>query len=157
MGDFDEVKRVLVELGAGDEAWMQVAIKPAKPLAFAVVNGRPVFGLPGNPASSMVSFELFARPALRRLAGFAGDELSRPLVDAIAEDGLARQPDGKLHLVRVVLSRRSSDGAFVVRSAGGQGSHLLTSMSRANAFALVPDGDGVQAGGTVPTMILRWS
>ncbi len=65
MGDFDEVKKVLTDLAAenGSTAWMQVAIKPAKPLAFAMVGDKPVFGLPGNPASSMVSFELFARPA----------------------------------------------------------------------------------------------
>ena len=69
MGDYDLVKAILTELG--DFNWMQVAIKPAKPLAFGVMSNTPVFGLPGNPVSSMVSFELFARPALRRMMGSA--------------------------------------------------------------------------------------
>ncbi|MCP4223447.1 MAG: molybdopterin molybdotransferase MoeA, partial [Actinomycetia bacterium] len=67
MGDYDLVRAILNELG--DFNWMQVAIKPAKPLAFGLLSGTPVFGLPGNPVSSMVSFELFARPAIRAMMG----------------------------------------------------------------------------------------
>jgi molybdenum cofactor synthesis domain-containing protein len=152
MGDFDEVKKVLVDLGAGDDAWMQVAIKPAKPLAFAVVGEKPIFGLPGNPASSMVSFELFARPALRQLMGHP--EPRRPKLLAVADEALRRSPDGKLHLVRVQGRFAKEDGRLHVRSAGGQGSNLLGSMARANALALVPDGDGIAAGGDVPVLLL---
>src|SRR6185503_10182444 len=97
MGDFDYVKAVLDRIG--DMAWMQVAIKPAKPLAFGVVKGTPVFGLPGNPVSSMVSFELFARPALRKVMGHA--DLHRPAIAAVADAPLTRRPDGKVHFVRV--------------------------------------------------------
>ncbi len=155
MGDFDEVKKVLRELGAGepDQIWMQVAIKPAKPLAFAMIGDKPVFGLPGNPASSMVSFELFARPALRRIMGHPQPERTRLV--AIADDGLPRRPDGKLHLVRVV-GAFGDDGRCHVRSAGGQASNLLHSMARANALAFVPDGDGVGPGEAVKVLLLAY-
>jgi molybdenum cofactor synthesis domain-containing protein len=150
MGDFDEVKKVLVELGASDDAWMQVAIKPAKPLAFAMVGDKPVFGLPGNPASSMVSFELFARPALRQMMGDPSPKRERIL--AVADDGFRREPDGKLHLVRVV-GTWGDDGRLHVRSSGGQGSNLLRSMALANGLAFVPDGPGIEPGGDVPVLL----
>lgn len=157
VGGFDYVKVVLDELAAsvaersGRMQWMQVAIKPAKPLAFGVIEGTPVFGLPGNPVSAMVSFELFARPALRQMAGHP--VLDRPEVQAVADDGLPRRPDGKLHLVRV-RAEIGDDGRYHVRSSGKQGSNLLRTMALANALALVPDGDGVPPGGTVRTMLL---
>ena len=149
VGDFDYVKTVLDRLG--DMHWWQVAVRPAKPLAFGTVLGTPVFGLPGNPVSSMVSFELFARPALRQMTGHR--DLFRPEVPAIAEEPLRRRPDGKLHLVRVVATA-DEDGRLHVRSSGGQGSHLLRAMALSNALALLPDGDGVEAGGTVKVLLL---
>ncbi|HET9441945.1 MAG TPA: gephyrin-like molybdotransferase Glp [Acidimicrobiales bacterium] len=150
VGDFDYVLVVLEKLGERSR-WMQVAIKPAKPLAFGIVEGAPVFGLPGNPASSMVSFELFARPALRLLAGHP---TPRPQpVAAVAADDLRRRPDGKLHLVRSVVEVDPA-GRLTVRSAGGQGSNLLRSMAAANALALVPDGDGIASGGPVQVLLL---
>jgi len=148
MGDFDLVKAILTELG--DFNWMQVAIKPAKPLAFGVMAGTPVFGLPGNPVSSMVSFELFARPALRRMMG-RRDGL-RPMLTTIVDEPLLRRPDGKTHFVRVVVARQA-DGAWHARSAGGQGSHQLRAMAVANALAVVADGDGVATGGAVEVML----
>lgn len=151
MGDFDYVKVVLDRLG--EMEWMQVAIRPAKPLAVGTVAGRPVFGLPGNPVSSMVSFELFARPGLRRMMGH--ESSGRLVVDAVADEGLARQPDGKVHLFRV-LAAYGDDGRFHVRSAGGQGSHQLSAMAAATALAVVPDGDGVPPGGSVETILLAW-
>jgi molybdopterin molybdotransferase len=149
MGDFDYVKRVLGRLG--EMNWMQVAIKPAKPLAFGLLGDTPIFGLPGNPVSVMVSFELFARPALRHMMGRR--DLQRPIVHALADEPLRRSPDGKTHFVRVVLAHEA-DGAWRVRSAGGQGSHQLSSMATANGLAIVPDGDGVAAGGLVRVMQL---
>ncbi|MGI8758763.1 MAG: molybdopterin molybdotransferase MoeA [Acidimicrobiales bacterium] len=151
MGDFDLVKVVLDRLG--DMRWMQVAIKPAKPLAFGTVAGTPVFGLPGNPVSSMVSYELFARPALRKMMGFPPAECGRTVVPAVAHDGLGRRPDGKVHFVRVSASM-GSDGRYRVRSAGAQGSHQLAAMAAANALAVLPDGDGVAAGSLVETILL---
>ncbi|HEX7167833.1 MAG TPA: gephyrin-like molybdotransferase Glp, partial [Acidimicrobiales bacterium] len=151
MGAYDPVKVVLREL-AGSDTSMQVAIKPAKPLSFGVVDGKPVFGLPGNPASSMVSFELFARPALRTMMGHANAR-RRELV-AVAPEGFPRRPDGKTHLVRVALAQGEGD-ALVATSAGGQGSNLLRSMAAADGLALVEDGDGVAAGGRVRVLLLR--
>ncbi len=148
MGDYDVVKAVLMELG--DVNWMQVAIKPAKPLAFGLVAGTPIFGLPGNPVSSMVSFELFARPALLGMMGYATTE--RPVVSAITDEPLRRGRDGKTHFQRVVVTNQG-DGAFHARSAGGQGSHQLLAMATANGLAVLPDGDGVAAGEAVSVML----
>lgn len=148
MGAFDFVKVVLDEIG--EMRWMQIAIKPAKPMAFGFVDEMPVFGLPGNPVSSMVSFELFARPALRKMAGF--DALDRPWVQAIADEDLLRRPDGKTHFARVVSEY--ADGAYHLRFAGGQGSHQLRAMADANALAVLPSGDGVEAGGTITAILL---
>ena len=149
MGAFDYVKVVLDRIG--DMRWMQVAIRPAKPLAFGMVDGVPVFGLPGNPVSSMVSFELFVRPSLRAMAGHVGTE--RPLVRAVVEGGMPRRSDGKVHFARVVVDYR--DGAYRVSSAGGQGSHQLTAMAGADGLAVLPDGDGVAEGDEVEVLLLR--
>jgi len=149
VGDFDYVKAVLERLGSM-RSW-QVAIKPAKPLAFGTVGEKPVFGLPGNPVSSMVSFELFARPALRQMGGHR--RLFRRQVAAVVAEPVRRRPDGKLHLVRVVATI-GEDGRWRVRPVGGQGSHQLAAAAAANALALVADGDGVGAGDTVHILLL---
>jgi molybdenum cofactor synthesis domain-containing protein len=149
MGDFDYVKTVLDDVA--EMRWMQVAIKPAKPFAFGIAGSVPVFGLPGNPVSSLVSFELFARPALRRMIGHR--HLDRPRVTAVAVDGLVRRPDGKTHFARVALEQDEQQG-FVVRSAGGQGSHQLRAMADANGLAVLPDGAGVEPGASVSVMVL---
>jgi molybdenum cofactor synthesis domain-containing protein len=155
MGDLDLVKVVLDRVG--DMRWMQVAIRPAKPFAFGLVDGPggtrvPVFGLPGNPVSSLVSFELLARPALRRMAGHPADRLHRPRLAAIADQPLARRPDGKAHFVRVTASV-SPDGHIHVRPSGGQGSHQLAAAARADGLVMLVDGDGVEAGDTVPLLL----
>jgi molybdenum cofactor synthesis domain-containing protein len=149
MGDYDVVKAVLGRIA--DMAWMQVAIKPAKPFAFGLLEGTPVFGLPGNPVSSLVSFEMFARPALRRMMGHT--RLSRPSVVAVADDGLTRRPDGKTHLMRVVASF-GDDGRCHVRPVRAQGSHQLAATAEADAIAVVPDGDGIPAGADVAVLLL---
>lgn len=158
MGEFDFVKvaleKLVGELG-GRIFQFKVAIKPAKPLSFAVVttpDGRtvPVFGLPGNPVSSMVSYQVIALPVLRRLAGHRSPLPHR--FPAVAMDDFERRPDGKLHLLRAVAAM-GPDGRIVVRSAGGQGSHQLAAMAAANALALVPDGEGVAAGGDVQILL----
>jgi len=149
MGDLDYVKVVLDQIG--EMRWMQIAIRPAKPFAFGTVRGVPVFGLPGNPVSSMVSFELFARPALRKMSGHT--VLDRLVVPATSIDGIRRKVDGKTFFARVVASQ-ADDGSWELRSAGGQGSHQLAAMAAANALAIVPDGEGVAPGGLVPTMLL---
>jgi molybdopterin molybdotransferase len=148
VGDYDYVKVALERLGSLQ--WRQVAIKPAKPLAFGIVRGTPVFGLPGNPVSSLVSFELFARPALLQLAG--RPHRFRPEVTARAAADLARNPDGKLHLDRVRV--RWAGGGYEAARTGGQASNQLAATAAANALALLPDGEGVRAGEDVTVMLL---
>jgi len=140
MGDYDYVKVVLDRIG--QMRWMQIAIRPAKPLAFGTVSGTPVFGLPGNPVSCMVSFELFARPALRKMAGHT--QIQRLRRRGIAAEALPRRSDGKTHFARV--SWNYSDGQFWLRSAGGQGSHQLSGMAAANGLAVLADSDGIAQG-----------
>lgn len=153
MGEYDVVKAVLSRIA--DMRWMQIAIKPAKPFAFGLIASgdkrTPVFGLPGNPVSSMVSFELFARPALRKMMGHT--MVDRTTVLAVADDGLPRRPDGKTHYMRV-FGAFGADGRYHVGSVGVQGSHQLAATSLADAIAIVPDGDGVAPGGSVNTMLL---
>lgn len=150
MGDYDVVKAVLGRIA--DMHWMQIAIKPAKPFAFGTLDGIPIFGLPGNPVSSLVSFEMLARPALRRMMGHR--RLARPSVVAIADDGLPRRPDGKVHLMRV-LAEFGDDGRCHVTSARAQGSHQLAATALANAIAVVPDGDGIEPGTDVAIVMLQ--
>ena len=148
VGDYDVVKAVLDRLGALE--WWQVAIKPAKPLAFGLLDGTPVFGLPGNPVSSHVSFELFARPALRRMAGDPRPE--RTVVRATAGAAMPRRADGKLYLDRVRVE--VVDGAYVAVRSGEQASNVLSGMANANGLALLPDGPGPAAGDPVDVMLL---
>jgi molybdenum cofactor synthesis domain-containing protein len=153
VGDLDLVRVVLEELSAGKMRWMQVAIKPAKPFAFGVLAGSrtAVFGLPGNPVSAMVSFELFVRPALRQMSGHR--VLHRPVVRATAVDEVRRRVDGKVQFQRGQVSL-NSDGTWQVRVGKGQESHQLLAMAEANALVRLPDGDGVLAGGQVDVMVL---
>ena len=152
VGDRDVAKEVVGRL-CDDMRWMQVAIKPAKPFAFGIMtaSGVPVFGLPGNPVSALVSYELFARPALRQRAGHGN--VDRPRLAAVADADLRRRADGKLHLMRVVASA-GPDGTVRVRPVAGQASHQLRSLADADALALVPDGDGVRAGEAVEVLVL---
>ena len=151
MGDFDYVKVVLDQIGA--MRWMQIAIKPAKPFAFGVVDGTPVFGLPGNPVSSMVSFELLAKPALRAMAGYPRSDLGPATVTAVSDGDLGHRSDGKTHYVRVAATR-DERGVLHVTRAGGQGSHQLAAMTRADGLAVVGDGEAVGAGDPVDVILL---
>lgn len=149
VGDFDYVSGVLGRFHDA-HAW-QVAMKPGKPLAWGSLGGRPVWGLPGNPVSAAVSFEIFARPALRRLAGHPHP--LRPVVAGVAAEAFRRRPDGKLHLVRVI-AETGDEGRLHARSAGGQDSHMLGALAAGNALALLPDGEGVEAGAPVALLLL---
>ena len=145
MGDFDIVKAVLSRLA--EMRWMQIAMRPAKPFAFGLLPSGdrrvPVIGLPGNPVSSFVSFELLGRPALRRLAGH--DPAERAPVLAVTDDALRRRRDGKTHWLRVYGSFQS-DGRLHVRVTGPQGSHQLAATAAAQGLAELPDGDGLAPG-----------
>jgi molybdopterin molybdotransferase len=134
VGDYDFIKAVLVELGAREVFW-KVAQKPGGPLGFWLLDGKPVFGIPGNTVAAMVCMEEYVRPALRKMMGHA--KLRRPERSAVFEGTFRKSaPDGKVHLVRV--RARHEDGKLVVAPSGPQGSGILTSMLRSNALALVP-------------------
>jgi molybdenum cofactor synthesis domain-containing protein len=156
VGDFDYVSDALERIASDDPTgasrvdWYQVAIKPAKPLCIAMLQGTPVFGLPGNPVSSFVSFELFARPALRMMMGH--DQPFRREVTATAAGPMRRRVDGKLHLDRVVVD--VVDGAYLATAVRSQESNALAASAAANALALLPDGEGIDAGDPVRVMLL---
>ena len=154
VGDVDFVKIVIGELAGVEARSMQVAVRPGKPFAFGVVGPKrvPIFGLPGNPVSARVSFELFVRPSLRKLAGHA--VFDRLTVQATLDCELPRDPDGKMHLVHATIGV-GSDGRFHVLRAMREGSHLLHAIAEANAIAAVPDGSGLEIGDSVRVMILH--
>jgi molybdopterin molybdotransferase len=150
VGRFDFVKDVQDELGVERRLW-GVAMKPGKPLAFGVRQGTLVFGLPGNPVSAMVSFELFVRPALLRLMGY--QKTTRPWYRAIIEEDVANS-DSRTYVVRVRAWREGE--TWHVSSTGAQGSGILRSMVGANGLAFIPGGPrGVRAGEEVDFLLLR--
>lgn len=153
VGDADFVKSVLLEL-CGDQARsMQVAMKPGKPFTFGITKdtGVPMFGLAGNPVSTLVGFEAFVRPALRRLAGHR--VLDRLTINMVLDCPLPRQPDGRLYLTHVV-ARVHDDGVVHVESATRHASHLLHAVAKANALVFLPDGTGADVGDVVQGMVL---
>lgn len=152
VGDFDYTKAVLDELSNNTMTWMQIAIRPAKPFAFGHIGTTPVFGLPGNPVSSMVSFELLARPAILKMSGHSS--IFRNEILAMCDKPLRRRPDGKIHFMRV-SAKWKEDGRLHIEPQAGQSSHLLYSMANSNALAIVPDGNGVQENESAKVMLLR--
>ena len=149
VGDFDYTKRVLDHLSGGEMRWMQLAVRPAKPFAFGMVAGVPFFGLPGNPVSALVSFELFVRPAIRKMQGWR--EIFTPELSAVALDSYPRRRDGNIHFIRSQLQVRES-GDLVVQPLAKQRPHMLHEMSRSNALIISPDGDGFGKGDRVKVL-----
>lgn len=148
VGRHDHVGAVLGELG--DVAGFSVGMQPGKPQAFGLIDGRPCFGLPGNPVSAMVSFEVLVRPVLRRLAGHA--DRARPRVSAIADTPL---PGGKARLRFVLVTLTERDGQVRAAPPGVQGSHLLHGAAGASGYVAVPPGHGpVEAGTPVDVWLL---
>ena len=151
MGDYDVVKEVFAE--AGEVDFYRVAMQPAKPLGFGQVGGKPFFGLPGNPVSVVVSYEQFVRPAL--LAMMGSEVLFRPRTSGYWEEPVATSPD-KTVFVRAVTQLRD-DGTWGAALSGGQGSHVLTALADADAFAVVPVGVGdMEKGDLVELEQFRW-
>jgi molybdopterin molybdotransferase len=132
MGDYDFTKAVFREIGAEMHFW-KLAIRPGQPLAFGKIQGKLAFGLPGNPVSSMVTFEQLVRPALLKMGGRRS--YGRPVMDAVFQETFSKRPDRR-HFLRGVLTRE--EGVFKVRTTGGQGSGILTSMVKANCLIDVP-------------------
>jgi molybdopterin molybdotransferase len=134
VGEFDYVREVLAELGADMKFW-RVRMRPGAPLGFGLLGATPWIGLPGNPVSTMVTFELFARPAIRKLLGH--QRLFRRTVPVVLEEPVTINAE-LTHFLRAIVTRRT--GGDTVRLTGPQGSGILTSMSTANALLIVPRG-----------------
>lgn len=153
-GDRDTVASALVGVkGALAIHSIRAAIRPAKPLVFGEIGDSRilVFGLPGNPVSALVAFELFVKPALRKLAGHRG-YIARP-VTAVTESDFLRSTDGKVHYVRA-HAHLDASGVLRVSASSGQGAHMLLAMAQSNALAVLEDGDGTRAGDRVKILLL---
>jgi len=148
MGDYDLVKDVLAK--QGEISFWKVRMKPGKPLAFGTIKGVPHLGLPGNPVSSMITFELFARPAILKMMGKTN--LIRPTVEVTMESRI-KNSDGRRIFARAIV-RKEGDRLYA-KTTGPQGSGILTSMSMANALVIVPeDVAAVKEGDLVKAIML---
>jgi molybdopterin molybdotransferase len=151
VGERDVVKAAFFR--KGDVSFYKVAMQPGMPQGFGFVQGKPFFGLPGNPVSSFVSFEVFVRPAVLKMMGRS--RLGRPEVSARLEGDIPART-GKTQFVRVEV-KRGADG-WVAAATGGRGSNLISTVSRANGLAVIPPGTGsVRAGDSVKVMLFRAS
>ncbi len=150
VGDYDYVKKVLEDLGADMRFW-RVKMKPGKPLAYGMLQGKPYFGLPGNPVSCMVSFLLFARPAIRKLMGYGPQDWHLPTVPAILENDLSAGGDRR-HYLRARVTR--AGGRFHASTVAGQGSGMLSSMTGTNGLVIVETGVTSVSRGTEVSVLL---
>jgi len=149
VGELDLVREALVRCGAELHLW-KVAMRPGKPITFGSLADRPVFGLPGNPVSAMVTFELFVRPALRKMAGWSA--VDRPRIWARVLEPI-RNPGGRRGYLRVTLARDGRE--YGARLTGDQGSGILRSMVRADGLAVVAPDTIVPVGERVEVILLR--
>lgn len=150
VGDFDLVKNIMAE--QGEINFWRINMRPGKPVAFGHIGGVPLLGLPGNPVSAAVTFELFGRPVIRKMMGHA--RLLHPQAEVMVEDGISERVMRR-HYVRARVEWR--DGHFVARTTGNQGSNITTSLLRANALLIVPEGGTtIPPGGTTRAMMLDW-
>jgi len=149
VGDYDFVKEVMKRLGMEMVFW-KVAMRPGQPLAFGTMGGKPMFGLPGNPVSSMVSFEQFVRPSLLKMMGRR--QLFRPVIEAILKEQIGKKP-GSRYFIRGSVSFEKDQ--YFVTITGEQGSGILKSMVRANGLIVIPeDQEIVRAGDKVKVQLL---
>jgi molybdopterin molybdotransferase len=149
VGDYDFVKDVMNEIGSKMQFW-KVAMRPGRPLAYGTLGGKPLFGLPGNPVSSMVSFEQFVRPALLKMMGHRN--LFRRSVRAVLMENITKKSDVRSFLrARVVFKK----GQYLVTTTGEQGSGILKSMVLANGIIILPEKiTRAKKGDTVTVQIL---
>ncbi len=155
VGDVDHVKGVIADLAPGRSRSVQVAIKPAKPFAFGLVGDvpTPIFGLPGNPVSTRVSFEMFVRPALRTLGGHG--LIERPRIRAILDVSLPTPDDGKTHLMHV-SAVVGDDGRVHVIDSARHNSHLMSAIVVSNAIAILEPGGSYREGDAVDVLIVGY-
>src|SRR5213593_3350444 len=151
VGEHDLVRDVLTELGCDMKLW-RIRMRPGAPLGFGLLAGKPWLGLPGNPVSTMVTFELFVRPVLRRLLGHPLP--FRRTVPVCVGEPITLGPRLR-HFLRAVVNPEGAGGSLVARLTGPQGSGILSSMARANALLIVPeDRPSVAAGETLQALVL---
>ncbi len=158
MGDYDMVKDVLAR--EGEISFWTVRMKPGKPLAFGTIRSNtggsrriPHLGLPGNPVSAMITFELFARPAMLKMMG--KKNLGKPDVEAVLKGSIVNN-DGRRIYNRAIVEK--CNGQYIARLTGPQGSGILTSMGLANGLVVVPEDKAVvKEGETVRVMMLDWN
>jgi molybdopterin molybdotransferase len=150
VGDFDLVKDIMAQQGQIN--FWRINMRPGKPVAFGQIGGVPLLGLPGNPVSAAVTFELFGRPVIRKMAGHS--HLLRPEIDVVVKDGISERVSRR-HFVRAQVERQN--GRFVARTTGNQGSNITTSLLNANALIIVPEGGTqIPPGGSAKAMMLDW-
>lgn len=150
VGDFDLVKNIMTE--QGEIHFWRINMRPGKPVAFGHIGSVPLLGLPGNPVSAAVTFELFGRPVIRKMLGHT--RLLRPQVDVVVEDGVSDRAMRR-HYVRAHVEWRN--GRFIAHTTGNQGSNIMTSLLNANALVIVPEGGAeVHPGETAKAIMLDW-
>jgi molybdopterin molybdotransferase len=154
VGDYDLVKFILAKMGTEIKFW-KVAMRPGKPLVFGMLSIKdnykekkiPIFGLPGNPVSSMVSFEIFVRPTILKMLGQSTD--TRKEVDAVLEEDIKKKKDLRYFLR---AQTRWEDGVYLTRTTGPQGSGILKSMALANSLIILPEEEEFVKKGTRVTV-----
>ncbi len=150
VGEFDLVKNIMTE--QGEIHFWRINMRPGKPVAFGHIGNVPLLGLPGNPVSAAVTFELFGRPIIRKMLGHT--QLLRPQVEVVVEDGVSERVMRR-HYVRARVEWR--DGHFVAHTTGNQGSNIMTSLLNANALLIVPEGGTlIPPGGKAKAIMLDW-
>ncbi|MQG25224.1 MAG: molybdopterin molybdotransferase MoeA [SAR202 cluster bacterium] len=154
-GDYDIVKNILSQRG-NIEFW-SVNMKPAKPIAFGWINKSeneklPLLGLPGNPVSAMVAFEQFVRPSILKLKGYT--KLDKPSIHAILKNTIKNE-DGRRMYIRVLVKKEGVD--YYAEATGNQGSHVLTSMAKANGLAVCPENVlEIKSGQKIEVQMIDW-
>ncbi len=147
VGEHDVVKNVLEKLG--EINFWRVAMKPGKPQAYGIADGKPIFGLPGNPVSSLVVFELFVRPALLKMAGHT--DILRPTFKAVLSESVSNK-DARVNYIRAIL--KPADDGYTAQTTGPQGSGILLSLVLANGLIIIPAGVTLEAGETVDAQFM---
>lgn len=136
----------------GSVNFWRINMRPGKPVAFGHIGAVPLLGLPGNPVSAAVTFELFGRPVIRKMLGHT--RLLRPQIEVVVEDGVSERISRR-HYVRARVEWR--DGRPLARTTGNQGSNIMTSLLDANAFIIVPEGGTtIYPGDTARAIMLEW-
>ncbi len=150
VGDFDLVKQIMTE--QGEMNFWRINMRPGKPVAFGHISHVPLLGLPGNPVSTAITFQLFGLPILRKMLGHS--HLLKPGVAVVVEDGVSDHAMRR-HYVRAWV--RWDGTRFVARTSGNQGSNIMTSLLHVNALVVVPEGGTVvHAGDTAQAIMLDW-